>query len=418
MKKLLETMQEEFKEALKTTEDSVPRHYKFPEAKNMIKVAIGMRRSGKTYFLYQTIRELLSSKQISLDKVLYINFEDDRILPLDYKKMGKMIDTWYTLHPENHNHCFYLFFDKVQNIEEWSLVLRRILDTKNCQIYATGSSAKLLSKEIATSLRGRSLAIEISPYNYLEYLKTHNIKTPSAPFGQKMLDEHRSHLLNYFRIGGFPAIQHMPSNEQLDTLQNYVKTVIFRDIIERHKISNITLLKYFINFLLKNTSAPFSINKFYNDIKSQGYKVAKDTLYSYLTYLEDAFLIFTVPIFTESIRQIQTTPKKIYAIDNGLTIANTFNLSKNFGKLLENQVYLDLRRQGKKIFYYITSDGYEIDFITQDKQGKYEIIQVTWERDDPRSYEREKRALHQAEKELGFPGRIIDYKNYLYNFIT
>ena len=205
----------------------------------------------------------------------------------------------------------------------------------------------------------------------------------------------------------------MPANEHLETLQNYVETVIFRDVIERHQISNVALLKYFISFLLKNISALFSINKFYHDIKSQGYKVAKDTLYSYLTYLEDAFLIFTVPIFTESPRRMQTTPKKIYAIDNGLTVANTFNLSENLGKLLENQVYLDLRRQGKTIFYYHTSDGYEIDFVTQDSKGNYELIQVVWETTDPLTLERENRALSQAKDELGFPGRLIDHTNYL-----
>ncbi len=240
---------------------------------------------------------------------------------------------------------------------------------------------------------------------------------PAKPFGQKMLDYQRSYLLDYFRIGGFPGIQHMPSNVQLETLQNYVETVIFRDIIERHQISNVTLLKYFINFLLKNVAAPFSINKFYNDIKSQGHKIAKDTLYSYLAYLEDAFLIFAVPIFSESLRHTQSTPKKIYAIDNGLIIANTFNLSDNLGKLLENQVFLDLRRQGKKIFYYHTFDGYKIDFITQDIQGKYEIIHVVWDATDLSTLEREKRALIQAEKELGFPGKLIDYTHYLREFV-
>ncbi len=417
MQAILQTLQEEFRAALELTEKSTLRCYKFPEAKNIIKVAVGMRRSGKTYFLFQTIRQLLS-EGIALGRVLYINFEDDRILPIDHKAMGQMIDAWYTLYPDNHNHCCYLFLDEVQNIEGWPLVLRRVLDTKNIQIYVTGSSAKLLSKEIATSLRGRSLSIEILPYSYLEYLTANHLPPPSKPFGQKMLDHQRSYLLDYFRVGGFPGIQSMPPNEQLETLQNYVETVIFRDVIERHKISNVALLKYFISFLLKNVSAPVSINKFYKDIKSQGYKVAKDTLYSYLIYLEDAFLIFTVPIFTESLRQMQTTPKKTYAIDNGLIVANTFNLSENFGKLLENQVYLDLRRQGKKVFYYHTSDGYEIDFITQDNQGKHEIIQVVWETSDSMTLEREKRALHQAEKELGFPVRLIDYTNYLREFIS
>lgn len=417
MELILQTLQAEFHSTLSLTEKSTPRAYKFPEAKTLIKVAIGMRRSGKTYFLFQTIRELLSEK-LDLNRILYLNFEDDRILPMDHKAMGQLIDAWYTLYPENHNRCCYLFLDEVQNVEGWAIVLRRILDTKNIQIYVTGSSAKLLSKEIATSLRGRSLSVEILPYSYLEYLTSHRQELPSKPFGQKALDYHRSYLLKYFHTGGFPGVQSMQSNEHLETLQSYVETVIFRDIIERHKISNTSLMKYFINSLLKNISAPFSINKFYNDIKSQGHKVSKDALYAYLGYLEDAFLIFTVPIFTESLRHMQTTPKKIYAIDNGLTLSNTFNLSDNFGKLLENQVYLDLRREGKKIFYYLTTDGYEVDFITQDDQGKYEMIQVVWDINDPKTLEREMRALRQAEQELGFPGRLLDYTHYLRNFVS
>ncbi|MCH9628136.1 MAG: hypothetical protein S4CHLAM2_17890 [Chlamydiales bacterium] len=417
MQEIVQTLQEEFCSALELTEKSTLRSYKFPEAKNVIKVAVGMRRSGKTYFLFQTIRQLLT-EGFPLERILYLNFEDDRILPLDHKAMGQMIDTWYTLYPDHHNQCCYLFLDEVQNVEGWPLVLRRIMDTKNIQTYVTGSSAKLLSKEIATSLRGRSLSIEILPYNYLEYLSAHHIGLPSKPFGQKMLDHHRSYLLDYFRMGGFPAVQSMSPNEQLETLQNYVETVVFRDVIERHQISNVALLKYFISFLLKNVSAPFSINKFYKDIKSQGYKVAKDTLYAYLAHLEDAYLIFTVPIFTESLRRTQTTPKKIYAIDNGLVVANTFNLSESLGKLLENQVYLDLRRHGKKIFYYQTSDGYEIDFITQDKRGSYEIIQVVWEASDPHTLERKMRALDQAKQELGFPGKLLDYTSYLQSVIA
>lgn len=408
MQEILSTLQEEFRANIVVAKQSTHRNYQFPEAKNVIKVAIGMRRSGKTYFLFQTIQQFLENG-VPVHRILYINFEDDRILPMDHKAMGQMIDAWYTMHPDNHHHQCFLFLDEVQNVEGWALVLRRILDTKNIQIYVTGSSAKLLSKEIATSLRGRSLAIEIFPYSYSEFLDANRLK--------KGQDQHLKHLMNYFQIGGFPGIQSMAPNEQLETLQNYVETVIFRDVIERHQIGNVTLLKYFIHFLLKNISSPFSINKFYNDIKSQGHKAAKDTLYSYLSYLEDAFLVFSVPIFTESLRRMQTVPKKIYAIDNGLVVANTFNLSENLGKLFENLVYLDLRRQGKKIFYYRTDDGYEIDFITQDRQGKHEILQVVWDTSDPVTMERERRALTQAEKELGFSGKLIDSKNYLSKFL-
>jgi hypothetical protein len=415
MESMVQTLQEEFHTFLAATEQSTPRTYAFPQAENLIKVAVGMRRSGKTYFLFQTIRKLLA-EGMPLERILYLNFEDDRILPMGHKEMGRLIDSWYTLYPDHHGEECHLFFDEVQNVEGWPLVLRRILDTKKSNLYVTGSSAKLLSKEIATSLRGRSLAIEIFPYAYREHLTTHGREPPSKPFGQKSLDYHRSYLLEYFRLGGFPGVQSLSKNERLEALQGYVETVIFRDIVERHNITNIVLMKYFISSLLKNVASPFSINKFYNDSKSQGHKVGKDTLYAYLDYLEDAFLIFTVPIFTESIRHRHTAPKKIYAVDNGLLLANTFNLSDNLGKLLENQVYLDLRRQGKTIFYYHTADGYEIDFITRDAKGAYEMIQVVWDMSDPETLRREERALRQAESELGFPGRILDYKEYLRSF--
>jgi predicted AAA+ superfamily ATPase len=409
----LQTLEEEFREAVKHTSRFVPRDYHFPQADNVIKVAVGMRRSGKTCFLFQTIRELLANG-IEMDQILYINFEDDRILPLDQKSMGQTIDAWYALYPKNHNRRCYLFFDEVQNVDGWPLVLRRILDTKNIQLFVTGSSAKMLSKEIATSLRGRSLAVEILPYSYSEYLSAHQLELPSRPLGKKALDHQRSYLLDYFRMGGFPGVQSMSPSEHLESLQNYVETVIFRDIVERHQVSNVALLKYFIHFLLKSISAPFSVNKFFNDVKSQGYKIGKDTLYTYLGYVEDAYLVFSVPIFSESLRRTQTTSKKIYGIDNGLIAANTFNLSANTGRFLENQVYLDLRRQGKKIFYYQTADGYEVDFITQDLQGKHEMIQVVWDASDPATLEREERALRQAEKELGFKGRLMNWESYIH----
>lgn len=412
MQDILRTLQEELQAALTSTQNSTHRDYLFPKAKNVIKVAMGIRRSGKTYFLFQTIRKLVA-EGITLEQILHINFEDDRLAPMDHKAMGKMIDTWFTLHPQNHDRTCFIFLDEVQNVDGWPLVLRRVLDTKNTQIYVTGSSAKLLSKEIATSLRGRSLAIEILPYDFSEYLATHKLEKPSSSMGGQSLDKQRSYLLDYFHIGGFPGVQTLPPNERLETLQNYVETVVFRDIVERHQIANVELLKYFTHSLLKNISAPFSVNKFYKDIKSQGYKVSKDTLHSYLSYLEDAFLIFSVPIFTESLRKIQTTPKKIYSIDNGLAGASSFNLSENLGKLLENQVYLHLRRHGKKVFYFRNTDGYEVDFVTQDREGRYELVQVVWDASDPKTFEREERALRLAEKELGVSGKIIDWKAFL-----
>lgn len=411
---ILETLLEEAFDIASQAEKSIPRQLKFPETEDVIKVAIGMRRSGKTYFLYQTINQLLL-EGIPKQQILMINFEDDRLLPMTSKEMGALLDAFYTLYPENYNKCCYFFLDEVQNIPDWHLVVRRYFDSKNVRLYITGSSAKLLSKEIASSLRGRSLSIEVFPYNFSEYLIAHDIALPEKPFGQKSFDVMRHHLLNYFSTGGFPAVQHMPKNEWRDTLQGYVDTVILRDIIERHNVSNIVLLKFLTTTLLKNAATIFSVNKFYNDIKSQGYKISKDTIHTYMEYIEDAFLSFTVPFYSESERKKQNIPKKIYAIDNGLVNANLLGTNDTYNKFLENQVYLDLRRQGKDIYFYHTDDGFEVDFVAVDKDGSRELIQVTWDMSDPKTLEREQRALEQAEKELGVSGKIITLNDYLRN---
>lgn len=415
MNNLLETLREENFAIIEQARKGVKRDFAFPKAENMIKVAIGMRRSGKTYFLYQNINELLDHGVLQ-EQILFINFEDDRLLPIDAKKMGELLDSFYSLYPENHNRCCYIFLDEIQNVENWNLVVRRYFDSKNVQLYLTGSSAKLLSKEINTNLRGRSLAVEIFPFSLQEYLCAHDlcdVLRSKRTFGQGTFDVLRQQLTNYFAAGGFPAVQFMLQKEWRETLQNYVDTVILRDIVERHNVTNIVLLKYLVLTLIKNAAAPFSVNKFYNDITSQGYRVSKETIHNYLEYIEDAFLIFTVPCYSSSMRTKQNRPKKIYAIDNGLINAATLNFSRNYGKLFENLVYLDLRRQKKKIYFYNTSDGFEIDFLTEDPEGKRELIQVSWDTEDKKVFEREQRALTQAEQELGITGKIITAREYL-----
>ena len=409
---ILETLLEEAFDAVQRTQNRVERHLKFPETEHMINVAIGMRRAGKTYFLYQSIDKLLQTG-VPKQQILMINFEDDRLLPMSAKEMGALLDGFYTLYPQNHQKCCYFFLDEVQNIPDWHRVVRRLYDSKNVRLYLTGSSAKLLSKEIATSLRGRSLSIEVWPYSFKEYLSAHKIKVATQPFGQKSFDIMRKHLLDYFSKGGFPAVQFMQTPEWRSTLQSYTDTVILRDIIERYKISNVDLLRYLSITLIKNAAAPFSVNKFYNDIKSQGYRISKQTLYTYIEYLEDAFLLFNVPLYSESERKKHNQPKKIYTIDNGLVHANSLGIDQIFNKFLENQVYLDLRRSGKQVFFYKTKNNYEVDFVTISHNGTREIIQVTWDMDDPDTAAREQRALIQAQEELGITGRIITLKSYL-----
>lgn len=416
MERLLSILLEEFHESLPDTAESVERELEFPSASKMINVAIGIRRSGKTYLIYQKIRHLVS-QGISLDQILFINFEDDRLLPMHQKELSQLLEAFYSLYPQNHDRECYLFLDEIQNVDDWPLVIRRFYDSKKVQIFLTGSSAKLLSKEISTSLRGRSITTEVWPYSFREYWKAQAIEYPKTPIGKKTIDQFYQHFRNYFSIGGFPAVQYLHENERRTVLQSYIDTVVFRDIIERYKITNISLIKYLIKILIKNVASPFSVHKFYKDIKSQGFKISKDTVYQYMDYIEDAFLSFSVPIFSESLRKMQMNPKKIYVADNGLIYANRIGISDTLGSLFENQIYLDLRRQGKEVWYYLTEDGYEIDFVVKNPDGSFELLQVVWDISDSKTFEREKRALKQAEKELGIKGKILTSQDYIIEYL-
>ena len=402
----------EFNEKIRRLSGIVPRQAKFAEAANKIKVAIGMRRAGKTYFVYEHILHLLE-EGIDKTQILYINFEDDRLKPLDQKKLADLVAAFYALYPMNHERKCYLFFDEIQIVDEWPQVIRRFHDTKNIEIFMTGSSAKLLSKEIATSLRGRSLATEIWPYSFKEFLVARKIQ-----IGQNLYDKKTQDLLtkafhDYLTSGGFPEVNSYASDERQQTLQEYIDVVLYRDILERHHINNPALIKHMILSMIHNIGRPFSINKFYKECKNLGYKIGKDILYEYAEYIEDAYLAFSIPIFDASIRKVHANPKKLYAVDSGLVRALTLNYDGDLGRLFENIVYLDLRRLGCTISYYFTKDGQEIDFVAQAPRGQKKFFQVVWNMEDPDTYQRESSAYNAGIKELKIPGEILTLDSYL-----
>lgn len=402
----------EFYDKIQSVNDIIPREAVWPSADNKIKVAVGMRRAGKTYFIYHTIQQLLANN-ISLSRVLYLNFEDDRLLPLSQEKLAQLLEAFYALYPENHNQRCYLFLDEIQNVPDWSIVVRRFFDTKDVAIYLTGSSAKLLSKEIATSLRGRSLVTEIWPFSFSEFLRAKNITFDSKLFDQKKQDQLTKHFQDYLLGGGFPETIAYDSDTRLQTLQEYVEVAMYRDIVERHRVTSIASLKYMILFMITHAGRPFSINKFYHDLKTQGYQVTKDSLYDFACYIEDAYLAFSVGLYDSSIRKIASNPKKLYAVDPGLVSALQFNPQKKICQLFENVVFLDLKRQGCKIYYYLTTERYEVDFLVQTPQGKQKLLQVCWDSSNAETLARETRALRSAQEALQIDGEIITLQRYL-----
>ena len=402
----------EFYAKLKSLGNMVARDARFPDAPSKIKVAIGMRRAGKTYFLYQQILKLIRDG-INPKSILYINFEDDRLFPLNEQRLAKLVDAFYALYPENHEKKCYLFFDEIQNVTNWPLVIRRLHDTKHAEIFLTGSSAKLLSKEIATSLRGRSLAIEIWPYSFHEFMRAKNISIDQSLYDKKTHDQLAHLFREYLSEGGFPEITSFDPDVKQKTLQEYLDVAIYRDIIERHNVKNPTLIKYMILSMVHNVGRPFAINKFYNDVKSQGYTTSKDVLYEYAAHIEDAYLAFPIALFDQSLRKTQTNPKKLYAIDPGLVRALTLDYESDLGRLFENIIYLDLRRLGCTVHYYLTAERYEIDFIAQTARGQKKIFQVAWDMQDVNTVEREGRALQVGMQELKVEGEIITLDSYL-----
>lgn len=413
MKNLLTTLLDEFHENLSQIKGSIPRDFAFPSVNNKIKVAIGMRRTGKTFMLLQNAYSLIQ-QGVNVNQILFIDFEDDRLLPCDQKQLAELLDDFYSLYPENHDRKCYFFLDEIQNVSDWALVVRRFYGTKKLEIFLSGSSAKLLSKDIHTSLRGRSISKEVWPYSFGEYLVTLKYPVPPLPFAKRQKDQLLNYLEKYLTHGGFPEVTNVENLTRRTILQGYVDLVISKDIIERYNIQNIVMLKYLVLSLLKNAGCGFSVHKFTNDLKSQGIIGSKNTVHEYLEYLEDAYLIFPVKLYSESVRKTQSNVRKIYSVDPGLVNAYIFSKNKNYGHLFENVVYLFLRRSGHKIYYYLTEkERYEVDFLTQTPKGELHLFQICWDVNDLDTMERETRALEIAKQELGIEGTLITPEYFL-----
>ena len=384
-----------------------PRHIRLPLLPNKADTVIGMRRSGKTYFVYQTISELVS-KGIGKESILYLNLEDERLLPMTAGDLHRITDTYYRRYPHLKDTPCWFFFDEIQNIPGWEHFIRRILDQENAHVCITGSSAKLLSREISTSLRGRAISTEIFPFSFLESLVHAGVPVNVS---RKPGSKKKAHLENRFQAylieGGFPEVQGVEPNYRIRILQDYLDVVILRDLVERFRISNTTPLRYLIRHLIHSNANLFSVNKFYNYSKSQGIHCSKNTLHEFLDYLTDAFLFFQIPIHAQSERSRMVNPKKMYAVDTGLVRACSRRPNPDWGSLLENFVFLELRRNHPRIEYYRTKKGLEIDFITLNPNGESALFQVSAEMQNPETRNRELSALTAAMNECGLHHAVI-----------
>jgi len=371
------------------------------ELPGKVDVLIGMRRSGKSWRMAQAMGDLLTTG-VPKTRLLHVNFDDERLLPLRASDLHHLPETFFRLFPENKAHRCHFFFDEIQNVPGWESFIRRMLDTENVQIMLTGSSAKMLSREIATALRGRSLASEIFPFSFREALRHRTLDDQPAEAAGSARRARLSHELHaYLEAGGFPEVQGLATHQRIAILQEYVDVVILRDVVERHGVGNVTALRYLIRRLLGSPATAFSVNRFHNDLQSQGLACGKNALHEMLAHLEDAYLVQGVAIDSRSQRQRQVNPRKMYPIDTGLAQAFRPGPDADRGRLLETLVLLDLRRRGFETHYLRTEAGYEVDFIARPPDGPAALIQACESLRDTATRERELRALTAGMKERG-----------------
>jgi len=407
MKDKLKIIIKEFHES--SLPDLIERHEMFDlstlsSSVNKVITIVGPRRAGKTFFLFQIIKKLLR-QGTDLEDIIYINFEDERILPMQADNLQLILDAYFELYEKRENPC--LFLDEIQNINGWDKFVRRLND-RGFALFITGSNSRMLSREIATSLRGRTLTYELFPFSFVEFLKAKGIEPgKNAAYGRK-----RHHITGlydaYLHCGGYPEIAFVDDESVKGRIvQDYFNAVFYRDLVERYRVKNTELLRQWLNALIANVSSLISLTKIENDFRSRGMKLSRATLSTFAGYVEDISFGFFVEMSSPSTRKRQVNPKKFYLVDLAIHNYLTFGFSENRGRLLENLVFLALRRRGHPVFYYKTAQGYEVDLLVKDK-GKGQLIQVCHDLNRIDTFSREKKALVSGLQELGLTtGTIV-----------
>ena len=386
-------------EALAT---GVPRRVAVKTAPGKATVCIGPRRSGKSTFLFQLIRKLLDAG-IPRDNILYLNFFDDRLHHLQRDGLAAVLETYYLLYPEKKNtQTVYCFFDEIQVVPGWESFVDRIMRTEKCEVYITGSSARMLSREVATQMRGRALF----PFSFREFLDFKGIDSAGSLSARRRLLI-QSGFDQYWESGGFPEVAGFDRRLRIKTHQEYWGAMLFRDLIERHDVSHPRAVSDLAHWLVDNIASLYSVNRLTGYLQALGHRAPKSAVSDYLHWFEDAFFLFTVRLFDASLARANANPKKIYCVDHALVESVSSGILVNSGHLLENLVFTALRRATPEVFYYKSRSGREVDFVACMEDGSRLLIQVCESLADPRTKQREVTALRDAMGELNLGTSVL-----------
>lgn len=358
---------------------------------SQIVILTGIRRSGKSSML-----SLLKEKMnLSDAEFCYFNFDDERVI-----SNISILENLHNLHIEIYGNEPVLFFDEIQNVENWEKFVNRMYE-KGAKIFVTGSNAKLLSSEIATSLTGRNKQIELFPFSFNEYLRYHKKSYSLNQLTSKDKALLISDFNSYFETGGFPLVV---KENDTELINSYFQDILYRDIISRYRLSQVDEIKQIGLYFASNIGKLFSYSTLQ---KISGIK-SLSSIKDYLFYYEQSYLFFYLKKFDYSVTKQIMNPKKVYTIDSGVIHRLGFNFSANKGRVLENVVYIELLRRGKEVFYHSAKN--ECDFVI--KQGLHitEAIQVTWQLDIT-NHDREINGLQESLETYGLEKGTLIYMN-------
>lgn len=374
------------------------RDIRLPGIRGKAFAVIGVRRGGKTSFLAQCRTDRLAAGR-PRESQLLISLEDERLTGLTVADLGWLLEERARQFPgQREAGGLTLYLDEVQTVPGWEGLVRRLMDQGGVELFISGSSARLLSREVATSLRGRAMEVLVHPFSFREALR-HAGAEQQEPFERLSAAERAAldqRLRRYLTEGGFPEAQGATPRDRAALLGGYVDVVVLRDVIERHAVSNPLALRWIERQLLANPGGSFSVKKHYDTLRSQGVSVGKDTLHEYLAHLEDAFLVRTVAMHSASERQRMVNPRKAYPVDPGLIALFERSGRMHQGRALETAILLELERRAFEVAYVRTSDGFEVDFLAQRAGDAPLLIQACLESEGDETWTRELRALDAA----------------------
>jgi uncharacterized protein len=346
--------------------------------KPQVKILTGIRRSGKSTVL-KLLREALLARGIQQQQILILNLES-----FAYAELNNAASLYEYLREQlQSGKRSYLLLDEIQEVEQWEKAVNSLTVDFDVDVYLTGSNSHLLSSELATYLAGRYVEIPIYTLSFSEFLTFRKHYFPNSP-----LTEHTA-FLSYLRMGGFPVIHTVDYSEEAayKVIYDIYSSVILRDTVQRYKIRDVELLERVIRYAFDNIGNTFSGKNVADYFKSQQRKTDINTVYNYLHALEGAFILYRVPRYDVKGREILKTQEKFYASDVSLLYATMGYRDRMIGGILENLVFLELKRRGYRV-YVGKLDTREIDFIAE-RQNEKVYVQVAYKLDSPQTVERE-----------------------------